>query len=162
MYRLHDMTEPPASPELVDVEVTTTAVIRGVVAATDFAAFFDRSFSKLASVLAGQGVEITGPAFALYHGPVTDSANLEVGFPTASEVQPQDGVEAASLPSGRAVRTVHAGGYDRLAAAWTALRQWIDENGIEPAGITWEVYVTEPSPDMDPADLRTELYWLLL
>lgn len=25
----------------------------------------------------------------------------------------------------------------------------------------WEVYLTEPSPDMDPADLRTELNWLL-
>ena len=159
MYRLHDMTESPATPELVDVEATTTAVIRGVVPATDFAPFFDRSFTTLASVLAGQGVVVTGPAFAVYHGPVTDSANLEVGFPTASAVDPQDGVEPASLPAGRVVRAVHAGGYDGLAAAWAALRHWIDDNGIEPAGITWEVYVTEPAPDMDPADLRTELVW---
>jgi effector-binding domain-containing protein len=25
----------------------------------------------------------------------------------------------------------------------------------------WEVYLTEPSPDMDPAELRTELFWPL-
>lgn len=33
--------------------------------------------------------------------------------------------------------------------------------GALPGGreVTWEVYVTEPSPDMDPADLRTELNW---
>jgi hypothetical protein len=25
--------------------------------------------------------------------------------------------------------------------------------------VMWEVYLTEPSPEMDPADLRTELNW---
>ena len=51
-------------PTLVEVDEVTTAVIRGVVAMTEMAAFFDSTFTRLPAVLAGQGVAITGPAFA--------------------------------------------------------------------------------------------------
>ena len=30
--------------------------------------------------------------------------------------------------------------------------------GRAPGSPFWEVYVTEPSPDMDPATLRTDLF----
>jgi hypothetical protein len=29
--------------------------------------------------------------------------------------------------------------------------------GLRPGSVMWELYVTEPTPDIDPADLRTEL-----
>jgi hypothetical protein len=32
---------------------------------------------------------------------------------------------------------------------------------MTPAGVFWEVYLTVPSPGMDPAGLRTELDLLL-
>ena len=47
---------------------------------------------------------------------------------------------------GRARR--HVGGYDNLGDSWCALAMW-------------EVYVTEPIPDADPATLRTDLSWVL-
>ena len=31
-------------------------------------------------------------------------------------------------------------------------------DGREPAFPFWEVYVTEPTPDADPASLRTDLF----
>jgi hypothetical protein len=33
------------------------------------------------------------------------------------------------------------------------------DHDLEPAASCWEVYTTEPSPEMDPADLRTQLVW---
>jgi effector-binding domain-containing protein len=56
-------------------------------------------------------------------------------------------------------RVVHAGSFDGLSEAWQRLGAWIGEQGLEPSDDYWEVYLTEPSPDMDPADLRTELNW---
>ena len=59
-------------------------------------------------------------------------------------------------------KLVHHGGLDGLPeGAWERLAGWIDEKGLAPGADIWEVYVTEPSPDMDPADLRTELIWWL-
>jgi effector-binding domain-containing protein len=116
----------------------------------------------LAGVLSAQGgADITGPAFALYHGQPGETADLEVGFPTAEAVRPDGDVEAGALPAGRVARLVHAGGYDELGASWQRLGAWIVERGHRPGPVMWEVYVTEPSPDMDPADLRTELVWPL-
>ena len=40
-------------------------------------------------------------------------------------------------------------------------RSWIDEHGFAAGETLWEVYITEPSPDMDPSELRTELNWAL-
>jgi len=54
-------------------------------------------------------------------------------------------------------RVVHEGGYDELEAAWDRLGTWMSEHGLGFGMPFWEVYITEPSPDMDPADLRTEL-----
>ena len=56
---------------------------------------------------------------------------------------------------------VHHGGYDELSVSWERLRAWMDDGDVTAGPVFWEVYLTEPSPNMDPADLRTELNWLL-
>ena len=34
--------------------------------------------------------------------------------------------------------------------------------GRAPAFPFWEVYVTEPTPDVDPGSMRTDLFWPLV
>lgn len=148
-------------PFLIDVTEQRTAVVRGVVPLEEVASFFDRSFAELASVLGTQGIAPTGPAFGRYAGPPGEPVELEVGFPIDRSVDPSGAVEPSSLPAGRVARLVHAGGYDLLGATWDRLRTWIVEQGLTPGDDLWEVYVTEPNPEMDPADLRTELSWAL-
>jgi effector-binding domain-containing protein len=153
------MTPSPPAAELTDVAATPTAVIRGVVPVTELAPFFDRSFTALASLTSAQDVAITGPAFARYHGAPGATADLEVGFPTSRPIEPTGEASAGELPACRAARLVHVGSYDDLGASWGRLADWMRQQGLTPATTFWEVYVTEPSPTMDPADLRTELIW---
>ena len=144
-------------PEVVSLDPASTATIRDVVATDELPAFFDRAFSTLSEVISAQGVAITGPAFSLYHDHPSATADVEVGFPTDREIEPSGGAAAGSLPGGRVARIVHEGGYGELAAAWDRLGTWMSEHGLSFRMPFWEVYLTEPSPDMDPADLRTEL-----
>ncbi len=148
-------------PELVDLNEASTAVIHGVVPMAEIADFFDLSFSELATVLDRQAIVPTGPAFARYAGPPGETADLEVGHPVRGSVVPEGQVHPSSLPAGRAARLVHAGGYDQLGETWGRLGAWITEQNLVPGAVLWEVYVTEPNPDMDPRDLRTELLWTL-
>ena len=148
-------------PELVDVDGATTAVVRGIVPLTELAGFFDHAFQALGAAMAEQGVEILGPAFALYRGQPTDHADLEAGFVTSATVEPIGDVDVGALPGGRVARVVHEGSFDDLGASWANLASWIAAEGLTPGPTLWEVYVTEPSPDMDPADLRTELNWIV-
>jgi effector-binding domain-containing protein len=148
----------PTEPELVDHSATITAVIGGVVPTTDLPGFFDQAFSELGATLADQGIEPTGPAFARYAGPLGDAADLEVGFPTAVAVAPSGAVRPSSLPAGQVARLVHLGSFDRLHESWERLGEWITSQGRTAGEVFWEVYVTEPNPDMDPAELRTDLF----
>lgn len=146
-------------PELTDLSESTTAVVHGVVPMAEIAQFFDRSFGELGKVLGEQGITPTGPAFGRYAGPPGETADVEVGFPTATSVAASGEVRASSLPAGRAARLVHAGNFDQLGQSWGRLSGWIAEQGLTAGADLWEVYVTEPNPEMDPADLRTELFW---
>lgn len=154
-------TETEPTPELVEVEPCTTAVVRGVVPVADIAGFFDRSFGVLAEVLTEQGASIESPAFGIYRGPVGDTVDIEVGFVTAAPVEPAGDVVPSERPGGRVARVVHEGSFDQLASSWSRLGEWMEREGLAPGPVMWEVYVTQPSPDMDPADLRTELNWPL-
>jgi effector-binding domain-containing protein len=148
-----------STPELVTVEPTTTAVVRGTISSEEVTDFFDRSFSVLREAIAAQGVSPTGPAFGFYRGMPDETMDLEVGFPTDRPIEPDGSAEAGELPGGQVARLVHTGSYDGLGGAWQRLGAWIAEQGLTPGETYWEVYLTEPSPDMDPADLRTELNW---
>lgn len=145
-------------PTIVELAERTTAVVRGTVPMGELPGFFDSSFGALGAVLAAQGVVPTGAAFALYRSAPTDVAELEVGFPTGTTVEATGPVEVGSLPGGRAVLAVHRGGFDELGDAWGRVMGFVAEQGLTASGPMWEVYVTEPSPEMDPADLITELY----
>lgn len=154
------MSTANASPALATVQPAMTAVVRDTVPTAELAGFYDDVFRRLPLALAAQQVTITGAAFALHHHhPLDETAELEVGFPTDRAVSPDGGVVPGSLPGGRVVRAVHAGGFDGLGDAWQRLASWIEDEGLTPSQQLWEVYLTESSPDMDPADLRTELIW---
>lgn len=152
----------PETPTLVDLDETSTAVIRGRdIPVPELPAFFDSAFGTLAATLGRQGVQIAGPAFASYDGPLGATASPTVGFPTVGEVSPEGEVEASSLPGGRVARTVHRGGYETLGESWESLRLWILNKGLQLGDVLWESYTTEPNPEMDPSDLTTELNWTI-
>jgi len=148
-------------PTVVEVDAVTTAVIAGVVPMADLPAFFDSTFTTIGPVLAGQGVTPVGPAFAAYHGAPGEDADIEAGFPIGAPLRGVGDVNPGVLPAGRVARAVHVGGYDGLGEAWGRLHAWIGSQGLTPDELMVEVYVTEPTPDMDPATLRTELNWYL-
>jgi len=145
--------------ELVEVSRRATAVVRGTIPMAELPAFFDSAFEQLATALTRQQRTISEPAFALYHGAPTEVARLEVGFPVETEVEPTGDVEASHLPAGKVARTIHRGSFEQLGDSWGRLGAWIGDRDLEPGESMWEVYLTEPSPDMDPADLVTELNW---
>lgn len=152
---------PLQDPEIVMHAAQPTAVVRGSVGMDQITAFYDSAYGAVAQALAQQGAEPAGAAFGFYLSIPTETFELEAGFPTAAPITSSGEVVASELPAGEVARAVHMGGYDSLGDSWDALMGWVTEQGRVPEGRMWEVYVTEPSPEMDPATLRTELYLLL-
>lgn len=148
-------------PRIIPHDARPTAVLRRSVTMADLGAFYDTAYRTVGQTLGQQGVEPAGPAFGYYLSVPTDRFELEAGFPTAAPITPDGDVLASELPAGEVARAVHVGAYDSLGDSWDALTTWVAEQGRTPQGPLWEVYVTQPTPETDPATLRTKLYLLL-
>lgn len=155
---------PLTAPEVLDLEVQPTLVVRSEhQRMDDMATLMDGTFSHVPQALLGAGLHITGPAVALYRGVPGETVFVEVGFPVdrvpEGDIPLPGGLTAiaSELPGGRAVRTSHLGGYDDLGSAWEGFVGSTEELGETIADPYWEIYVTEPTPDLDPAALRTDL-----
>ena len=154
--------EATTQPQVTTIAAVDTVVVRGVVPTAELPAFFDRSFAALGAATAGTGVTPAGPAFAYYASPPEDVSELEVGFPVDEPIKAQGEVEPSRLPAGQVATVVHHGGYEDIGRSWQRLLEWVSQQGLSPAPGCWEVYLTEPTPDGDPADNRTALYLQLL
>ena len=148
-------------PTITAREAVPTAVIRESVSVDGLADFYDRAYGAVAETLGRQGVQPAGAAFGYYLSMPTERFELEAGFPTGAPIVPDGDVVGSELPGGTVARATHVGGYDSLGDSWDALVAWAAEQGRTPEGRMWEVYVTEPTPQMDPATLRTDLFLLL-
>ena len=147
-----------------------TAVVRADdIAMDDLTGLFDKAFSVLFPALGAAGISPAGAAFALYPRFSEDwsRCDIEVGVPLDAPLPGtvpaplSDGsaieIEPSELPAGRVASALYEGGYDGLGQAWRELTDALVAAGHTPAMPCWEVYLTEPTPDADPADMRTGL-----
>lgn len=152
--------EPLTEPTLVTVAQEPTAAIRHQsVTIADLPALFDAGFPALAA----SGAALSGPPFAIYHGDPMAVFDLQIGFPVSTPLTaPVPGavtVEPGVLPSGPAWALTHVGPYDTLGQSWGRLAAAATAQGFVP-GPFCEVYVSDPTPETDPATLRTDLFLL--
>ena len=61
------------------------------------------------------------------------------------------------LPGGSVASTVHVGPYDAMVPGYQAVLSWIAAHDGEVVGDAWEVYLSHPIVEPDPATWRTEI-----
>ncbi len=105
------------------------------------------------------GVTTPGVPFTRYPAISDESISIEAGCKLESSVPASGDVEAGFLTSGPVAYALHSGHYDSLRETYSALEQWMAQQGVHPAGPPWEVYVTDPGELPNPDDWRTEVYW---
>lgn len=148
-------------------EVPTVVRVAEEVAPHEMGGIYDETFSALGPELETRGVTVAGPALALHHRLPGATMTFDVGFPVAEPLDGGNleagGIEfvASRLPAGRIATVSHLGAYDGLPRAWQDFMAQIVADGHETQLPFWEVYVTQPGPDVDPSTLRTDLVTLL-
>ncbi|MBP2331500.1 GyrI-like domain-containing protein [Corynebacterium freneyi] len=145
-----------------------TAVVRASdITQDDVAPLFDAAFGAMFPALAAVGQSPAGAPFALYPRAADDWSrfDIEIGVPLHSPLADTiaaptaDGrnlaVEPSELPAGKVASTLHRGDYDGLGPAWRSFTDELVAAGHTPTLPRWEVYLTAPTPDSDPADAST-------
>jgi effector-binding domain-containing protein len=134
--------------------------MRMQVAPAELEARMKEIMPKLVAYALANGIELAGPPFARYFARSSERIDFEAGIPTLKE-QPGNaalGITAGALPAGPAIATVHQGAYERLPEAHAALARWARANGKQAGGAAWDVFLTNPLQEPDPARWRTKVF----
>jgi effector-binding domain-containing protein len=134
-----------------------TAVAATTLAATEIGPWLTKTYGIIAKYLAAKGVQPVGPAFGRYHMLDGGRFSVEAGFPVDRAIAGDGDVMPSSLPGGTVAKTIHVGPYDQMRPAYAALSSWVKARGGELTADAWEVYVSDPSEQPDPAAWCTEV-----
>ena len=86
--------------------------------------------------------------------------DVQVGFPVPREIAGKDDIQAAETPGGKVATCLYTGPYSEIKTAYTALTQWIKDNGYDATGVACETYLNDPDQTL-PQELQTQISFLL-
>jgi len=152
------MVERAESPHLTVGIEQESAVVRETLPMSELPGFFARAFDAAMGEAAAQGRRVVGPPFGIYFGMPTDVVDVAAGFPIDGPIAASGGVTPYRLPGGRVVEFLHVGSYDSMRDSYAAIYAWMGEQGLAPASLMWESYLTEPDPAR-PEETRTLISW---
>lgn len=117
---------------------------------------------KLMQATQSQNIFPAGPMVGVYHnspaevGP--EELEWEIGFPISAEVNVTAPLKKKVWNIASVVSAVHKGAYEETGNTITKMFEWMQEKGLIQAGPILERYLTMPTPETKPEDLRSEIW----
>lgn len=126
-------------------------------------AIFDPSYQALASVVGQKQLEVTGPAVAIYEGDPNAKFEVKAGFPVKHPLSEavyvgDQRVEGGQFPTGKLLIWSVYGNYDDLGKRWDEFMARVAQLQMVTGTKYGEVYQTMPGPEVDPKDIRTDIF----
>ena len=119
-------------------------------------------FAEVMTAVQRAGAQPAGMPFSMYLDMTPDErGNWHVvsGIPVSRPFEGAGRVKLGELPGGKVAVATHVGPYDRLHETYEKLDEWVREHKMKPAGPMWEIYMTDPMAEPDPAKWRTDIYY---
>lgn len=142
-----------------DLKTRTTACIRVKIPRIDMGKTLSVLFPELYREIAKQGNTPIGPPFSRFHSAADGQIDLEAGFPVAKTMREAGRVKASELPAGKTAQTWHYGNYTELPKTYARMEAWIQEQGFEKNGASWEIYWTDPGQEKDVSKWKTRVIY---
>jgi len=121
------------------------------------------SFMKLVDYIKKEGAEVVSMPFVSYQnlkddGQVDgDLVKVEIGFPINRPIEDTTEFKCYVLPSFKAVTALFKGSYEELAAPYTEMLAYIDEEGGSFTGRCYEYYLSDEEIDADQQETLIEI-----
>jgi effector-binding domain-containing protein len=142
----------------VVVTLRPVAGVRAQVPRGRVAQEFGRHLDLVYAAGRAGAVQLDGQNIFIYRSATADQLTVDFCVGVKAPFAATGPVVPLETPHGVAAMTTHVGDYGRLGEANAAILDWCRANGRRHAGPSWEVYGHWHA---DPAQLRTEVYYLL-
>ncbi len=154
----------PDYPGIVITNLTSGPAlsVKDSVAVADLPVFMETYMPQLYMYAIRQGGKMAGPPYSIYYNWDPDGMVLvECGIPLEEAIEGEDALKISSTPGGKAVKAAYYGPYEEMAVVYEALEQYMATMKLEPIGMAYEVYVTDPAEEPDPQKWETIVYFPL-
>lgn len=117
---------------------------------------------QLMKAIQEQKIAPAGPLIGIFYNSPDmvkpEELEWEMGFPVSAQVEVQPSLEKKEWKFTQVVSAVHKGPYEETGKTMSKMFEWMKANKLMPAGPVMERYLTMPTPDTKPEDLRTEVW----
>ena len=119
------------------------------------------AYQEITSFIAEHSIEIQAQPMAITRSWDARDYEFDAAIPVSTtDVELSGNVRAGKSPSGRAVRVVHRGPYDRMSPSYEKLSAYMAVHGLKEGRVSWEHYISDPG--QTPADeIITHIYFLI-
>lgn len=114
------------------------------------------AYGKIMQYLIELGLTPMDAPYTAYYNLDMDDLDVEMGFPVASLLQDKEDIKATIIPAGNYVSCMHKGPYSQMEEPYEAMTKWIQENGHEALGISYEYYYNSPM-EVEESELLTKI-----
>lgn len=138
--------------KLIETNPQTILYVREKLNVDDYGKLMGKLYEKIYS----QKLKVLGAPLTIYHDMEYNPNNydMEVAIPIEQNI---DGTRV--LDGGLCVIGTLKGPYSELPSMYAKMSQWIEKEGYEIAGPTYEIYLTDPHTNISPDDYVTEVYF---
>ncbi len=136
-------------PKVSNIEILNqieqpTLTIRTITKMEELPKLIGESYGKIAAYLKELGQLMTDVPFVAYHNMDMQNLDIEIGFPVSKAFPQKDTIKAGSIPEGRVVFCMYRGAYSEIEPVYMEMAKWIETNGYEAIGTSYEYYYNGP------------------
>lgn len=117
---------------------------------------------KLMNATQSHNIFPAGPMIGVYYNSPEEvrpeELEWEIGFPISAQVNVGTPLKKKQWTFTSVVSAVHKGAYEETGKTITRMFHWMQEKGLIQAGPVLEKYLTLPTPETRPEDLRSEIW----
>ena len=147
--------------KLVEAAPQPTLSIRTTTSVQELPQELGKSYGAIAQYLGELGEQPVGAPFAGYFNMDMSNLEVEIGFPVSGELPDRGDIQAGEIPGGKVATCIYTGPYGGIGLAYEALSHWMEENGYQPTGVAYEVYLNDPD-ETPPEELLTRIMFPLV
>jgi effector-binding domain-containing protein len=142
------------------MEEKMVLLVRDSASSKTYEKVFAQAYAEIGAFMKSNNLKQNGAPFAIYlkYDTVTTFSVMDIGIPVDKAVNKGKGrVRYEKVPSQEVMIAHYLGSYDKMAKAYWVLSQSIKEAGKHEAAGPWEIYITDPMTEKDPAKWQTDI-----
>jgi effector-binding domain-containing protein len=151
------------SVEILDAEPIDVFYIKSVSSQDpdNIASALGLAFKEIMTFMFDNEIEMVGQPMTITRSWDENGYAFDAAIPIPeTDIEPVGNIIRGHSPSGRAVRVIHRGSYDKMRPAYEKLAAYMSANGLREGPVSWEHYLSDPG-EVSEENLITNIYFLL-